>query len=121
MHSEPVGIFGPQPYNRTGDGVPHERTGLAWQRTAIAAMVAGVAFTRVVTTQGPAVLGLAGIVWVLGGGMLLNWAASNDSLLRDPQRPAAAVPQVALTRVVGLSTTALALLSLVVALIVTLR
>jgi hypothetical protein len=82
MNAEPVGIYGPQPTNRTDDGVPHERTGLAWQRTG---------------------------------------TASNDSLFRDPHRSAAAVPQVALTRVVGFSTTGLALLSLVTALALTLR
>ena len=121
MNSEPVGIYGPQPANRTDDGVPHERTGLAWQRTAIASMVAGVAFTRVLSSEGHPALGLIGIVWVLAGGALLAWAASNDTMLRDPLRPAAAVPQVALTRAVGLSTTALALVSLITAVALTLR
>lgn len=120
MKSEPAGIYGPQPADRTDDGVPHERTGLAWQRTAIALMVAGVAFTRVVSADGHPALGMIGIVWVLAGGVLLAWAASNDSLLRDPLRPASAVPQVALTRVVGLGATALALLSLATAVALTL-
>lgn len=121
MNVEPVGLFDPQPANRTDDGVPHERTGLAWQRTAIASMVAGVAFTRVLTAESHPALGLVGIVWVLASGSLLAWASSNDAMLRDPHRPAVAVPQVALTRVVGLLTTVLSLLSLVTPLALTLR
>lgn len=89
-------------------GLPHERTALAWERTAIALMVAGIALTRSLSAHGHPVLGVVGAVWVLGGGALMWWAATNHQLLHDPTLPADVVPQTGLTRVVGLAVLTLA-------------
>ncbi len=93
-------------------GLQHERTALAWERTSIAFMVAGVVFTRVVSTAGHPWWGLIGVMSVAGGGSLLWWAAANDNLLHDPSSPPSAVPQVGLTRVVGVGAFLIATVSL---------
>ena len=94
-------------------GLQHERTALAWERTSIATMVAGITLTRALANQGHPVLGILGLIWVAGGGALLWWSAANHALLHDPSLPPSAVPQVGLSRLVGLSTLAFSAFALV--------
>lgn len=104
-----------------GAGLQHERTALAWERTAIAGMVAGLVFVRVLASRGHPTLGLAGLVWVLAGAALLWWAASHDAMLHDPSRPASAVPQHGLTLIVGAATLALAVSATIATAVLVLR
>ena len=92
----------PRPANSIDGGLQHERTALAWERTAIAMMVAGLVLARYAAKEHGALLGSVGVLQTAAGATLLLWASRNDELLHNPARPASAVPQVWLTRVVGL-------------------
>jgi uncharacterized membrane protein YidH (DUF202 family) len=78
----------------------HERTSLAWERTAIAAIALGLLMTRAGATVHPG-LGLIGIVQVCAGAALLVWSGKHyeelHGTLRAGQTPAH--PQIA--RLVG--------------------
>lgn len=92
----------PRPVNSVDGGLQHERTALAWERTAISMMVAGLVLDRYAAAEHGLLLGSVGIVETVAGAALLLWASRNDELLHNPDRPASAVPQVRLTRAVGL-------------------
>ncbi len=94
----------PRPENSIGGGLQHERTALAWERTAIAIMVAGIALARYAAVDAHYVLSSAGIAQTASGGILLMWAGRNNDALHSPDTPVEAVPQVAIARVVGLGT-----------------
>ncbi len=111
----------PRPPNSVGGGLQHERTALAWGRTAIAMMVAGVLLARYASEQLHVIVGLLGVVQVVGGGALLYWAAIHDDELHNPAQPASAVPKVTMTRLVGLSTVGFCALATVVAVVISVR
>ena len=110
----------PRPPNSIGGGLQHERTSLAWERTAIAMMVSGVLLARYAANELHPALGLLGIAETIGGGALLYWAGAHDRQLHDPTEPASAVPKVLLTRVIGLSTVAFSAIATVIALAIAL-
>lgn len=101
-----------RPENSIGGGLPHERTALAWERTSIAMMVAGVAFARHASREAHLLLSGVGVAKIVAGAALLVWAAKNDRMLHDPALPANVVPQTGLTRVIGISTTVFTAVSL---------
>lgn len=80
--------------------VQHERTSLAWERTAVAVMVAGVFLARAGAKVVP-VLSIPGIALVLSGAVLLVWSGRHYDDLHGRVRDgtAAVYPEVA--RVVG--------------------
>ncbi len=94
----------PRPADSIGGGLQHERTALAWERTAIAMMVTGVLIARYTADALHPAVGLFGIAETVGGGLLLYWAGVHDRELHDPTEPASAVPKVWLTQIVGLAT-----------------
>ncbi len=113
-----------RPDNSIGDGLPHERTALAWERTAIAMIVAGIVLARHTTRGGwvpSSALDVAfttvGVGQIMGGSLLLLWAVRNDRMLHDPALPASAVPQAGLTRAVGLATAVFTALAVVFAIV----
>jgi len=108
----------PRPPNSVAGGQQHERTALAWERTAIAMMVTGVLIARYAALELHPAAGLLGIAETVGGGLLLYWAGAHDRELHDPTEPASSVPKVALTRVIGLSTVAFCGMATVVASII---
>jgi uncharacterized membrane protein YidH (DUF202 family) len=108
----------PSPADPIGGGLQHERTALAWERTAIAMMVAGVLIARYAALELHPAAGLIGIAETVGGGLLFYWAGTHDRELHDPTEPAGTVPKVQLTRVVGLSTVAFCGLATIVAVII---
>ncbi len=93
-----------RPVNSIGGGLQHERTSLAWERTAIAMMVAGVILARYAAQSIHYTLGFVGVAQTAAGGLLLAWAGRHDQDLHSPTRPASAVAQVGLTRLIGLVT-----------------
>ena len=109
---------GPRPVNSVGGGLQHERTSLAWERTAIAMMVAGVILARYAGQTVHFTLGFAGVLQTMAGGLLLAWAGRHDDDLHNPATPVSAVPQVGLARVVGLGTVGFSAVALVLGLYV---
>ena len=80
----------------------HERTALAWERTAIATMVAGVLFARQ-ATRIHASLAVLGIAQVLLGGLVLIWAGKHYDDLHAPLRAGASPIHPGAARLVGLT------------------
>lgn len=92
--------------DQVGGGLPTERTTLAWERTAIAMMGAGLVLARQGARTVHTAIGLIGVAQVVAGGLLLAWSLRNDQFVRNPDDPPGAVPQVGLTRLVGLGSLA---------------
>jgi uncharacterized membrane protein YidH (DUF202 family) len=80
--------------------VQHERTSLAWERTAVAVMVAGVFLARAGTKVTPA-LSVPGIALVLAGAFLLVWSGRHYDDLHGRVREGTAVVYPEVARVVG--------------------
>ena len=85
-------------------GVQHERTALAWERTAIAAMVAGAVLARYAATHDHFVLGALGVVWVVFGGGVLFWSGWHYEDLHGPLRAGQSPTHVTASRVMGMAT-----------------
>ncbi len=81
----------------------HERTALAWERTAVATMVAGTLLARLAARIHP-LLAVVGIVQVLSGGLLLVWAGRHYDALHAPLRAGQSPVHPGAARVVGLAT-----------------
>jgi uncharacterized membrane protein YidH (DUF202 family) len=81
----------------------HERTALAWERTAIATIVAGVLLARQAATVHIALAGL-GIAQLLMGGLLLIWTGRHYEDLHQPLRAGESPVHPTAARIVGLST-----------------
>ena len=65
------------------EGLPEERTALAWERTAISTMVIGVLIARYAALSLHWVIGIAGLVVVAVGGAMLVWAGSRYDELQN--------------------------------------
>ncbi len=103
-----------------GAGLQHERTALAWERTAIAIMVVGIALARYASRDGHFTLGSIGIVQTAAGGLLLFWAGSNDYALHSAATSPKAVPKPTLTQLVGLGTIGFTATALILAVLLVL-
>lgn len=90
------------PKNTYVAGLQHERTALAWERTAIAMMVAGVALSRVAAIDAHWVLSFGGVAEVVCGALLLGWAGRNIDHISAKTTPEV-VPQIAMSRLVGVA------------------
>lgn len=98
-------------------GLQPERTALAWERTAIASMVAGVLLARYAATSNHLAFALAGILQVAASGSLLVWSSSRYFERTGPIESGAELVHPGATRIVGLATIAFSGLSLALALI----
>lgn len=103
------------------DGLQHERTALAWERTAIAAMVAGIVLGRVAAVYGYWMAAVAGLVQTVFGAALLVWAGVHYDDLHGPLRDGADIVHPRATRVVGLATLAMIAVAGVLAFVVVVR
>lgn len=110
--ARPTTVFDP--------GVQHERTALAWERTAVAMMVAGAILGRYASSHGHLVLGALGVMWVVLGGVVLLWAARHYEDLHGPLRAGETPAHPTVTRVVGISTVAFTGVALILAVFLTL-
>jgi len=81
-----------------------ERTALAWERTAFAAIVAGLLFVRTASGWHP-LLTLIGFGQVLFGGGLLIWAGHHYDELHGPLRAGENPVRPGATRAVGIMAT----------------
>ena len=96
-------------------GLQHERTALAWERTAGSMMVAGTILARFAAVDAHAVLAMIGLLQVGLGGAVLLWAGIHYHDLHGPLRADDPVVHPLAARVVGLSTIAFSAASLVLA------
>ena len=80
----------------------HERTALAWERTAIAMMVAGVLFARQATEIHES-LAAIGIAQVVLGGVFLIWTGKHYDDLHAPLRAGESPVHPGAAKVVGLT------------------
>lgn len=83
-------------------GLQHERTALAWERTAIASMVAGVLLARYASESLHFGFAFVGLATVLFGGALLLWSARHYEDLHGPLRAGVSPIHPLAARVVGL-------------------
>jgi uncharacterized membrane protein YidH (DUF202 family) len=81
----------------------HERTALAWERTAIATIVAGVLLTRHGAEIDTA-LAMIGVAQVLVGAVLLIWAGHHYEQLHASLRRGESPVHPTAARIVGLAT-----------------
>lgn len=99
-------------------GLQHERTALAWERTAIAAMVVGLLLARYGADGAPLVFALLGLIQTALGAMLLLWTGRHYDELHGPLRQGADVVHPVAATVVGLSTVVFTALAVIYALVV---
>jgi uncharacterized membrane protein YidH (DUF202 family) len=85
-------------------GLQHERTALAWERTAIASMIAGVLLGRFAAESVHFGFAAIGLAWVVIGGALLVWSARHYEDLHGPLRSGQSPVHPGAVRVVGLGT-----------------
>lgn len=93
-----------RPTERFDVGLQHERTALAWERTAISTMVAGVFLARYAAEASHPGWAVVGLLQVAGGGAVLVWAGWHYDELHGPLRRGAPVVHPSAARFVGLST-----------------
>lgn len=86
------------------DGLQHERTALAWERTAVATMVAGVVLSRFAAIHDYWPFAALGLVQTAFGGALLVWAAAHYENLHGTLRAGDDVVHPRATAVVGIAT-----------------
>jgi uncharacterized membrane protein YidH (DUF202 family) len=110
--SRPDTIFDPM--------MQHERTALAWERTAIASMVAGLLLARY-ASEINVLLGVLGFAQVLVGAALLVWSGKHYDELHGPLRAGENPVHPLAARLVGLSATVFSGAALLIAIVAALR
>jgi uncharacterized membrane protein YidH (DUF202 family) len=102
-------------------GLQHERTSLAWERTAISVMVAGLVLSRFAAIEGFWLLAAGGMGQVTFGAVLLVWSGAHYEELHGALRLGTDVVHPSAARWVGLATIAGTGTALIAAVIVVLR
>ncbi|MEZ5340682.1 MAG: DUF202 domain-containing protein [Acidimicrobiales bacterium] len=97
------------------EGLQHERTAFAWERTAMSAMVAGAALGRYAANDGFYIQAALGGALVMVGAAILIWAASHYDDLHGPLRSNESPVHPTAARVVGLAAMSGSLVALLVA------
>jgi uncharacterized membrane protein YidH (DUF202 family) len=82
-------------------GLQHERTALAWERTAIASMVAGVLLARYAAQSAHFVFASIGIAEVVIGAAILVWSGRHYDDLHGPLRAGESPLHPTAARIVG--------------------
>lgn len=85
-------------------GLQHERTALAWERTAIAAMVAGVLLARYAADTVHYTVAAIGVGQVVVGAAILVWAGRHYEGLHGPLRMGESPVHPTAARIVGVAT-----------------
>lgn len=85
-------------------GLQHERTSLAWERTAISMMVAGLVLSRFAATEAFWLLAVGGMVQVAFGAVLLVWSGVHYEELHGTLRRGIDVVHPSAARWVGIAT-----------------
>lgn len=105
----------------TDDGLQHERTALAWERTAVSIVGVGLLLTRVAAANLGTAFAALGLVPVAMGAALVVWTGLHYADLHDLTDTGESATHPLAARVVGLSTCAFVTIALVVAIAVAIR
>jgi uncharacterized membrane protein YidH (DUF202 family) len=108
--SRPEKVFDP--------GLQHERTALAWERTAIGVMIAGVLLARYAAQTVHVTIALVGVAQVVVGAVLLVWSGRHYDDLHGPLRAGVSPVHPTAARVVGLATVTFSAFALVLAILI---
>jgi uncharacterized membrane protein YidH (DUF202 family) len=101
-------------------GLQHERTSLAWERTAFSLMAAGLVLSRFAASEALWLLAIAGMAQVVLGAVLLVWSGAHYEELHGPLRVGGDVVHPSAVRWVGRATIASTGAALVAAVFATL-
>ena len=112
---------GDRPTRVFDPGLQHERTALAWERTAIASMVAGVLMARYVAAEIYLSVAAVGVAQVVFGAVLLVWSAAHYEDLHGPLRAGDSPIHPVAARVVGVGAMLSTGAGFVLAVVITLR
>jgi uncharacterized membrane protein YidH (DUF202 family) len=110
---------GGRPTQHFDAGLQHERTALAWERTAVAMMVAGTILARYAAIGAHPLLAFVGLLQLGFGGALLVWAGSHYDQLHGPLRANNPVVHPTAARLVGLTTVGFTGTALMLAIVIT--
>ncbi len=108
---------GDRPTTSFDAGLQHERTALAWERTAIAMMVVGVVFTRYASAHSSLPIAAIGLAQITFGSIVLVWAGAHYEELHGLLRSGTSVIHPTMAKTIGLATVALSGLALLVAIL----
>jgi uncharacterized membrane protein YidH (DUF202 family) len=109
----------PRPDAVYDTGLQHERTSLAWERTAFSLMAAGLILSRFAATEAMWLLAIGGMAQVVLGALLLVWSGAHYEELHGPLRVGGDVVHPAAVRWVGRITIVSTGAALVAALVAT--
>lgn len=84
-------------------GLQHERTALAWERTAIAVIVAGLLLARAAAVEEQWVVAAVGLVVTAFGGTVMIWAGAHYEMRHGLLRRGEDVVHPLAARLVGLA------------------
>lgn len=110
---------GERPAKVFDPGLQHERTALAWERTAIAVMVAGVLLARYAAQTVHFVIAFVGVAQVAFGAGLLVWTGRHYDDLHGPLRAGASPVHPTAARLIGLATVVFSGFALLLAVLIT--
>lgn len=85
-------------------GVQHERTALAWERTAISMIASGLLLARYAAHTAHWTIASIGVLETMAGGGLLIWAGMRYDDLHGPLRAGEPIVHPRSARVVGMLT-----------------
>lgn len=105
---------------RSDAGLQQERTALAWERTAVATMVAALLLTRYAAEDANRLIAVAGLAQTVLGAFVLVWA----HLHRDRRRPPGdqrSIARTGMNQLVATATAGFSALALVLVITVSLR
>jgi uncharacterized membrane protein YidH (DUF202 family) len=111
----------PRPESSFDTGLQHERTALAWERTAIAMMVSGIVLARFAAVNTSLLVVAIGMLQTAFGAGILVWAGAHYDDLHGPLREGADVVHPQATRLVGLVTVTAIGVGFVLAIVVIVR
>ena len=108
-----------RPHTVFDPGLQHERTALAWERTAISVMVAGVLLARYAADTVHFTIAAVGVVQGVVGAVLLVWSGRHYEDLHGPLRAGTSPIHPTAARIVGIATVVFSGFGLVLAILIT--
>ena len=107
-----------RPATNYDEGLQHERTALAWERTSISMMVVGVILARFAAESAHPVVAIGGLVQTAVGAAVLVWAGWHYEDLHGTLRDQDPVVHPTAARLLGLGTLGFSGFALLIAILV---